>query len=259
MPASYTHYRFGAQAAALFPPEAQRSIRQFRRLYNAGLQGPDIFFYHNVFFRDKTVALASQFHETTGEEFFARCRIQLANSPSEAAMVYLWGLLTHYCLDSVMHPFVLEQIAEGSVTHRELETEFDRYLLQQDGIRQPATYNRASHVKLTDGECATAALFYPPATPGAVRGSIGSMVFFGKILSLPSGTLRQVVEWGAGEKLRQHFIQRTPNRSCAHLNEGMLEHYNRALEALPEMIRCLQAHLDREEPLGPLFENTFNG
>lgn len=258
MPAGYAHHRFGRQAVEIFPAQAQRSIRQFRRLYDAGLQGPDIFFYHNILFRDKIVALGKNCHNEGGEDFFTRCIGSLTAASGEAAQAYLWGVLAHYCLDSVMHPFVLEQTADEKITHVELETEFDRFLMQLDGIRQPASHNRGSQLKLTDGECVTAALFYP-ATPGAVRRSIKNTAFLHKLLSLPNGSTRRIVEWGAGEKLRQHFIQRTPNKSCIHLNEPMLELYDRALSLLPEMTARIEAHMASGEPLGELFENTFNG
>lgn len=259
MPASYAHHRFGHQAAELFPAEARRSIRQFRRLYDAGLQGPDIFFYHNILFRDRSVALGKDCHNESGEEFFTRCLASLTPASGEAARAYLWGVLAHFCLDSTVHPFVLEQTADGELGHGELETEFDRFLMQTDGIRQPASHNRGSHLRLTDGECVTAALFYPPASPGAVRRSVRNMAFLSRLTALPQGTLRRVVQWGAGKKLRQHFMERTPNKKCAHLNESMLALYDRALELLPEMIVRLQSHMESGEPLGELFEATFNG
>lgn len=259
MPATYAHHRFGSQAAKILPAEARRSIRQFRRLYDAGAQGPDIFFYHNILFRDKTVSLGKDCHNESGEEFFTRCLASLTPASGEAARAYLWGVLAHYCLDSVLHPFVLEQTADGEISHPELETEFDRFLMQSDGIRQPASHNRGSHLELTDGECVTVALFYPQTSPGAVRRSLRSMAFLTKLTALPPGSLRQVVHWGAGKKLRQHFIQRTPNKNCAHLNAPMLALYEKALALLPEMAARLQAHMDTGEPLGELFENTFNG
>ena len=148
MPAGYAHHRFGRQAVEIFPAQAQRSIRQFRRLYDAGLQGPDIFFYHNILFRDKIVALGKNCHNEGGEEFFTRCIGSLTSASGEAAQAYLWGVLAHYCLDSVVHPFVLEQTADEKITHVELETEFDRFLMQLDGIRQPASHNRGSQLKL---------------------------------------------------------------------------------------------------------------
>lgn len=258
MPASYAHHRFGRQAMELFPAAVQRYVRQFRRLYDAGLQGPDIFFYHNILFRDRTVALGSDCHNLGGEEFFGRCCSQLTAANGEAVQAYLWGVLAHYCLDSVMHPFVLEHTAGGEISHTELETEFDRFLMHKDRIRQPANYNRCRHLKLTDGECITAALFYS-ATAGAVRTSVRNMALLNRLMALPQGTRREIAELFAGKKLKQHFIDRTASKKCSHLNEPMAELYDKALALLPELTARLQAHMASGEPLGELFENTFNG
>ena len=47
MPANYAHYRFGKLALSKLPAEARQCIGRFRRLYDIGLHGPDIFFYYN--------------------------------------------------------------------------------------------------------------------------------------------------------------------------------------------------------------------
>lgn len=259
MPSHYAHYRFGIRVMENLPPELRRSVQRFRQLYDVGLHGPDIFFYHNIFFRDKTVALGAKFHTETGADFFTRICKQLRLEPNEAAMAYLYGLLAHYCLDSGVHPFVLEQVADGKIGHVELETEFDRYLLQLDGKRQPNTFDCSPHIKLTQGECATVAGFYPPATPGAVNASVRGMAMSVKLLAMPNGNFRRFVEGAAGEKLRQHFMHRSPNKNCAHLDEPMLALWEEALARFPAMLDALQAHMSHNAPLGELFERTFNG
>jgi hypothetical protein len=62
MPSHYAHYRFGVKALELLPEDAKRAVRRFRSLYDAGLHGPDIFFYHNFLIRDKYAALAREYH-----------------------------------------------------------------------------------------------------------------------------------------------------------------------------------------------------
>lgn len=258
MPSHYTHYRFGANVIEHLPPEAKRSVRLFRQLYDVGLHGPDIFFYHNIFFRDNVVALGSKYHGLTGEEFFAPICKHLRLEPNEAALAYLYGLLTHYCLDSTIHPFVLEQTRDGKIGHTELETEFDRFLLQRDGKPHPNTFDCSPHIRLTDGECTTVAEFYG-TTPSAVKASVRSMAATVKFVAMPNGNLRRTVEKAAGGKLRQNFMGRTPNKNCAHLNAPMEELYDRALEKFPAMVAALQAHMSHNAPLGELFEETFNG
>ena len=258
MPSTYAHRRFGEKVIPLLPLQVQRSVRQFRRLYDVGLHGPDIFFYHNILFRDKLVSLAKDTHALSGEAFFTGVCNKLRQEPNEAALAYLYGTLAHYCLDSAAHPFVLEQSADGQVGHTELETEFDRFLLQLDGTRRTNTLDLREELKLTGGECRTVSDFYGIGSL-AVHTSVKRMAFWVRILSMPKGPKRRFVEKCAGKKLREFFMNRTPNKNCEHLNEPMLECYDRALEIFPALVEALTAHLEQETPLGERFLPTFNG
>lgn len=259
MPSHYAHYRFGTQVIRHLPPEAKRSVRLFRSLYDVGLHGPDIFFYHNIIFKDNIVALGKKYHGLTGEDFFTPICKHLRLEPNEAALAYLYGLLTHYCLDNTVHPFVLEKTADGQIGHTELETEFDRFLLQKDGKPHPNTFDCSPHIRLTDGECTTVAAFYGNVSPAAVKASVKGMAASVKLLAMPNGNFRRMVENAAGDKLGQHFMGRTANKNCAHLNGELLALYDQALENFPAMVAALQAHMSHNAPLGELFENTFNG
>ena len=259
MPSHYAHYRFGVKALELLPDDAKRAVRRFRSLYDVGLHGPDIFFYHNILFRDKIVALGKEYHYTTGENFFTPLCKHLRLEPSEAAAAYLWGLLTHYCLDSMVHPLVLDETASGEIGHVELETEFDRFLLKLDGKPQPNTFDFSPHIRLTDGECDTVAAFYGKVNAGNVRRSVNSMATSVKLLAMPNGNFRRLVEKSVPDRLRQFFMGRTPNKKCAQLNAPMLALFDEALVKFPEMAAALSAHLAHNAPLGELFEPTFNG
>ena len=144
MPANYAHYRFGKQLLSGMCPNDRRSIQRFRRLYDMGLHGPDIFFYYNPLIKTATGQLGGVFHAQSGQEFFARV---CAQAGSEAGRVYLLGLLGHYCLDSLCHPYVEKKEADGSARHVELESEFDRYLLEADGVVLPHTYDGSAHMR----------------------------------------------------------------------------------------------------------------
>lgn len=259
MPSHYAHYRFGARVISELPPEIRRVVKQFRSLYDVGLHGPDIFFYHNILFRDNVVSLGYRFHEQTGADFFTPVCKHLRLAPSEAATAYLYGLLTHYCLDSTVHPFVCSQTSDGKIGHVELETEFDRFLLQTDGKRQPNTFDCSPHIRLTQGESVTVSEFYPGSSPASVAASVRSMAACVKLLAMPNGNLRRTVERAAGAGLRQHFMGRKPNKNCVHLDEEMLELYEEAMEKFPAMVAALQAHMAHNAPLGELFDETFCG
>ena len=157
MPASYAHYRFGKQVLSFLPADARQCVQRFRRMYDMGLQGPDIFFFYNPFLKTAVGTLDSTFHSQSGRDFFPAACVQ---ATTEAARAYLYGLLAHYCLDSVSHAGLPH--AEGS--RAVPEAEFDRYLLELDSVPLPHTYDLSPKLKLTRGECMTVATFYPGAT-----------------------------------------------------------------------------------------------
>ena len=46
MPSNYAHYRFAAHMLPLLPGDVRRPVQRYRRLYDIGLHGPDIFYYY---------------------------------------------------------------------------------------------------------------------------------------------------------------------------------------------------------------------
>lgn len=261
MPTHYTHYRFGAQLIPQLPGDIRRTCQRFRQIFDVGLHGPDIFFYHNIFVPDSGVKLGKKFHDQTGTDFFTRVCKRLRLEPSEAGRAYLYGVLAHYCLDAVCHPFINQQAAEGSFSHMELEKEFDRYLLVKDGHRPPHTFDFTPHMKLTPGECATVASFYSPATPAMIRTSVKNMAAGNKFLQSPQGFRRNTLNVAmaiTGNKFTPHMVPRSPNRSCEHLDGPLLALYAEALALYPKLLEQLLAHMDHNEPLGEAFEKTFH-
>jgi len=261
MPSQYAHYRFGAQQIGRLPPEVRKTIQRFRQLYDVGLHGPDLFFYHNIFVKDPVVRLGSKFHQQTGEEFFTRVCKRLRLEPSEAGRAYLYGVLAHFCLDSLCHPFIIRQTADGAIGHTELEKEFDRFLLSMDGHIPPHTFDYSAHMKLTAGECATVAEFYSPATAAAVQLSVRNMAAIIRFLSAPKGFRRSALNASiklTGSAFSQHVMPRAPVRSCAHLDEPLLALYDQAAAQYPDLLQQLLAHLDHGAALGDGYQQIFH-
>lgn len=259
MPSTYAHYRFGTELLPTLPADARRTIQRFRRLYDVGLHGPDIFFYHSPIIKTATSFLGIKYHEQTGQEFFHRVSRSVRLERSEAAQAYLYGMLTHYCLDSICRPLIKEKAAEG-VSTLEIETEFDRFLLEMDGKVPPHTQDMSPHLKLTPGEHETVAKFYPPATDRFVKDCLHKMAVFVKLLAAPEGAKRTAVSKGvalAGKELAGAVMTTGPNPKCAHFDEELLERYNAAVAAFPAMLEQLQALMTYNAPLQAEFAETF--
>lgn len=260
MPSTYAHYRFATSLLPTLPGDIRRTIQRFRRLYDVGLHGPDIFLYYNPFITGPVSALGGKFHDQTGHTFFQRVVRTVRLEGSEASLAYLYGVLTHYCLDSACHPFIVAH-GVGVLTHSEIETEFDRFLLELDGKVPPCSQDLSPHIRLTPGECETVARFYPPATPRQIQDSVKGMAFYTRLLTAPEGSAkRALLEKGigiTGREITGKLMGPTPNDRCSHLNGELLQLYESAVARFPAMLEQLQALLTYNAPLEEEFDATF--
>lgn len=260
MPSNYAHYRFGAEMLATLPGDIRRSVQRFRRLYDVGLHGPDIFFYYDPVIKTRVGKLGSRYHAQSGREFFSHVCRQWRLEPTEAGLSYLYGVLCHYSLDSHCHPTVEQISGIGAATHFELETEFDRYLLELDGKIPPHTQDLSRHIRLTPGECATAAAFYSRTTQANVRRCIANMALFTRLLAPADDTRRKLLRNSLAltrtgiEGMLMHTV---PDPKCAGENETLLSLYRRAAESFPSLCRQLQDHISHNAPLGEEFAPSF--
>lgn len=260
MPATYAHYRFGSQLLPTLPANIRRPITRFRRLFDIGLHGPDIFFYHNIFLDDTLGKLGKKLHRMAGREFFTMICRRLRLDSTEAGQAYLYGLLAHYCLDTCCHPLITDVSADGKIGHTELETEFDRYLLTLDGVAAPETFDNSRHMTLTKGECVTVAGLYPAVTPGNVLQSVQTFASVTKFLSVPSGKRRALMRKAANKvtpKFHPFIMPDKPNPNCAHLDEALKKLYDEAFALYPVLLEQLTAHLTYNASLGEAFDKPF--
>lgn len=250
MQGTYAHYHFGCQALKSLPQSQQRKIQRFPQMYTMGTYGPDIFYFQKPM--QKGSSQADLIHDMTGEEFFIRCCRVLKDNPSEAGLAYVYGLLSHYCLDSACRDFIAGNLHKD-LNQREIGVEFDRFLLTRQGKTPAHTQDTSGPMKLTPGECQTVSHFYPPATAGQISAAVGNM--------------RRITRWLAGKSrktlvslcpaLRDRLMANPANHKCLHLNEDLLVCYNAGLCRYPELARQLSAYLEEGTPLGEAFRGKF--
>lgn len=257
MPATYAHYRFGASMLEVMPGDIRRTVKRYRHLYDVGLHGPDLFFYYPKL-PAKGGSLGSRIHHMTGREFFGRVCRGLRLDPVPGAEAYLYGVLSHYALDMVCHPFIWEQDQKGVAKHIEIETEFDRFLLELDGKVPPERQDLSNHMQLNRRECATVARFYPETTDKMIAVCVRNMNLFAKTMALGKG--RDLMKKGLGlaDKRFEGFVMtQGPNPTCAHLDQPLLALYEKAAERFSEMVTQLGAHMTYNAPLGEDFSEEF--
>lgn len=256
MPANYALHRFGTEALRTLPQAQQRPIQRFRRLYNGGLHGIDLFFYYQPMLRSGVGELYHTYGSMTGQEFFVQACELLKQNPSEGGTACLYGLLASYCLGSRLSALFREM--GGSCSRTELEVELDRYLLCQDGKTPAHTQDLSPSLKLTRGECVTLAQFFTPATPANLNAAYGSMVFWTRRFAAPKRRAAKLLLKGVRGDFAHQMMADHANHRCLHLDSAMAECCSRALELYPEMARQLTAYRENGTPLGELFMPTFH-
>ena len=260
MPANYAHYRLGFQSIPALPESAVRAIRKARRMFDVGLHGPDFFFYADIVGKSELGALGSSYHHRSVRELFQNAARDLRLKPSDEGTAYLYGVLGHFCLDTICHPRIRELHCTGAVTHTELETEFDRYLLCLDGKKHPSAVDTGKHIRVNAAQAARIASVYPPVTGPQVERCIRRMRLLSSFFA-DSGRVKHaaiaLVRRAASPRVAELAMQDQPNPRAQPYNEMLLSLYNQAMELYPRLAKQLSDHLHHNAPLGPEFDRTF--
>lgn len=181
MPAAYAHMVFGKELKAILPLSAQGSINRYPELFGIGLQGPDILFYYHPSETQAYVLYGHNIHKRPAADFFRYALVQLeklADQEKEKATAYLMGFLCHFILDSNCHPIVRKHTIPGEASHRQIEREFDRFLMEKDKVRPEWFIPWTSTVPLAEKHADIIALFYPEAGEQVIRRGIRNMRWY---------------------------------------------------------------------------------
>ena len=259
MPSTYAHYRMGCRALEHLAPDVASCIRRHRHLYDLGVHGPDFLFFHDPLRKDSLYQLASQIHSAPGRDFFAPAVRQLRLSPDEGALAYLYGVLAHFALDSVCHPFINAKAAEGKVGHMEMETEFDRFLLELDGIPKPYAHPLTGHISIKNhADADRIARFYPHLDGKTVESCIRNYHFLMDFCTARRGLRRSLIGSGVFSGMANEMMMTpTANLRCEELTPEIYARYQKAEELYPRLMDQLQADLALGVPLGEAFDRSF--
>lgn len=252
MPGVYAHYRFGGQVLSLLSPRQRQCVNRFRRLYDMGLYGGDIFAFYNPLMRTDTGSLEERCHSMTGIDFFTQA---LKQANTEGARAYLYGVLAHYCLDSLCKAYLLRQ-KEAGANLAALDTDFDCYLLTLDAL--PIPYDLSRHMELTRGECVTVSQFYSPATAAQTHAAVRHMTHFYRLLAGKNQKrVRRVLALLGKPDLRARAFPEEAPYVPKVTDQELMSRYNRAVKLYPELLKELTRAMEEDTALGGIFKPTF--
>lgn len=262
MPTTYAHYKFGKEVISALPRPLQSAIENNRELFDIGVHGPDILFYHNPLKKDTVTSQGYDLHDRMADEFFRHALEVLKNADDPAAArAYIYGVICHFALDSECHPYVEKMIHTSGISHSEIEMEFDRLLLKEDYIN-PVRYLATKHIHPGKENGAVIAPFYEDLTAETIEKTLKGMIFCHKLLHAPGMWKRRLLFGGmklTGQYQSMHgmVMSLEPNPECKEYCQLLKRLYSGAVPVAAGLIIRFQKALFEGEELPERFHRTF--
>lgn len=224
MPGLITHYVCGQRVLAALPINVAANVTEYRKLYNIGCQGPDIFFYYlpGALKRDLR-GIGSKMHKQNVGDFMRAMTeglVQLQGESRYAGFAYFAGYLTHYALDCATHPYVYYRtgfLREGEekgrrfkylANHLRFETAIDTLLFKMVAGKKPKDEKLWELVHVDKSTARDTANFIGKSINQAYGVGIGGknvftamsyMAFMTRLMQSNRGMRKRVL--GVGEKI----------------------------------------------------------
>ena len=261
MPSTFTHYRFAQEVLKTLPNSAADIINAAPELYYTGAHGPDILFYYKGLKRNPVNTQGLDMHNFPAEPFFLSAKKTISESwRPEAALAYILGFITHFALDSSCHPYVYGRIEESGISHSEIEVEFDRELMEKQGL-DPVRYDPTSHIKPNPALAEVIAPFFslPPET---VEKSLRYMKKYNRLLVAPcflkrAGICLILKISGNYKDYRGLMVNYKPNPRCRESNDELMRLLNQSIPLAARLITEYAAEFDKDVPLDPVYKKTY--
>ena len=263
MPSNYAHFRLGEEVRACLKGTDRQLVELHSELYRIGLHGPDIFFHYKPLTHNEIKKIGYAMHDQPGRVFFEHAaRVIAARGGQQADIAYIYGFLCHFALDMRCHGYVEQKVRDSGVSHTEIETEFDRMLMLEDGL-DPLRHRLTGHIIPSAENAEVVQAFFPGVDGAQVQRALKGMISDDRWLLAPSRSKRLLVcaalKFSGNEKeLRGLLVNRQENPLCRQSNERLSELYDRAVELSLRLIGEFRRLLGEGLALGPDFDFTFD-
>ena len=264
MPSTYAHYRMGQEVARLVPNQMKEVIYKNQELFEIGLHGPDILFYYKPLISNKVNQIGYGMHEHPGRKFFAHAaEVIQENNGNDAYLAYVYGFICHFALDVTCHGYIDEKIAASGISHAEIEVEFDRELMIQDGLN-PIVHKLTEHIVPSQENAEVIYPFFEGTEAQQVKKALEGMIFHNNLLIAPSKVKRQFVYAllmvsGNYKEMHGLMVNFTKNPKCKDSTEKLLKLYETAKERAVKLISEYGQFLSGEKELDSIYDITFAG
>ena len=223
MPPTYTHDKFGKDVYKKLPEHIKAVIRKGKGVYRIGQHGPDIFFYYKPIClpQSRINKIGPQMHKEPAFGFF----------------------ICHFMLDSTCHGYVGRFEKQTGISHAEIETELDRYLMIESG-KEPRVYLPASVLDDSEENCRVIARMFPSVTPKQIHRALEGQKLYDRLLTCKNPMKEKVVlggmhVLGCYDILEGQVMRKKANPACRESTTRLMELYQKALDETPAILENL--------------------
>lgn len=262
MPSTYAHYRMGCEVKKEISGKVKDVVENNRSLYLTGLHGPDILFYYRPLMPNRISSIGYNTHARSGRVFFENAaEIIKLHDMDERYISYICGLICHFALDVTCHGYIDEKIEKSGISHTEIEVEFDRKLMVEDGL-DPIRHRLTDHIEPSKENAGIIRPFFKGTETAHIEKALRSMIFYNDLLIAPSDIKRHMINvllkvTGNYKEMHGLVVNREPNPSCADSNEKLSELYAKARDAAVKLMPEYIEHLTDDAPLDHIYDMTF--
>lgn len=265
MPSVYAHERFGWQVLRRLPDPVKAVAEKHKRQFGIGLQGPDFFFFYRAWKSNPVAEAGFRIHCTPASELFSGFREMLKEREQDSMeTACVLGTICHFMLDSSCHWYVEEQMKETGESHNTIETEFERYLMEKDGL-EPLRFPVWKFIPVDEDTAGCLARLYGRTVSvddRIVRTCLKDMWLIKRLLSastpLGQKLLRRVMELaGHYDEIQGHLMAPAPNPRCNQSNRRLLELSDGAVEYTAALITEYYENIRTDAPLNSRFNRDF--
>ena len=262
MPSTYAHYKFGNDVLKRLTGNEKHDIEACRSLYSIGLHGPDLLFFYKPLCSNPLNRIGFGMHDRPASEFFLRAgKILRSSNFSPEYAAYIYGFICHFALDRECHGYIDEKIASSGVSHVEIEAEFDRSLLLQDGF-DPVSKILTDHIHPSRKAAGIIKDFFPGVTEKGIYKSLRSFIFYNGLLCAPRKSKRkliyEILHLACHEEIRGMIINYHPNPLCEDSTEMLYTLYDKAVDKAVKLINGFSESASGKKPYDPLYQYTFS-
>lgn len=142
MPNFYTHLKFAREVFWGLSPDLQKRLSREWGAYLSGNFGPDPLYFANNALRQVGLSI----HHGSGRKAMEPFR-QALERRTPWSESFVSGYYLHFLLDSAMHPVVYAAMEETGCSHRRVEGELDRMLMEKDKISHREAFPSLKYVR----------------------------------------------------------------------------------------------------------------